>query len=72
MGGKDSRGRITLRCEMRKLQGQEATEGFQVGECQDLCSGDTALTGVWRMYWKSQKGGREIVRKLVQGPGGGL
>lgn len=26
-----------------------------MGECQDLCSGDTALTGVWRMYWKEQE-----------------
>lgn len=71
MGGKNSRGRITLGCEMRKLQGQEATEGFQVGECQDLCSGDTALTGMWRMYWKESER-REGDRKLVQGPGEGL
>lgn len=32
-----------------------------MGECQDLCSGDMALTGVQRMYWKDperRKGGR--------------
>lgn len=37
-----------------------------MGECQDLCSGDIALTGVQRMYWKIQKGGREVVGKLLQ------